>query len=996
MGCAALVAATAGAERLPARVYTTADGLANDRVDHGTRDARGYLWFATQDGVSRFDGQRFDSFGVADGLPAAETSDILAARDGVIWVATDAGVAWLDPASATGARFQPVGPRTEALALHEDEAGAIWAGTADGLLRVRDSGAPIAPARVPLADAHEPAIYRIASDARDHSLWLGTRQGLWHRTASGGLERYRVSPADQLDDRVMSLLLDREGRLWIGAVGPMLVVANVRPGGRLAPPGQPLWDVAARGQDLLRFAPHGWLRRNIFEDSRGTVWIGTTEELLRHDGAFHAVDGASLPIEHGLAPCVEDAAGNVWFGSNTQGLVRLAPGGLVAYDHRDGLDSDYLHGFVEPPGGPLYAITWRDGHVLDRFDGARFTAVRPRVPADVSRLAWGWGQTALIDRDARWWYPTSQGLARYPAGVAFEALATTPPELFVRPDQLPGRDVFRLYEDHRGDVWISTMSDNGLARWDRATGQIARIDGLPREVANAFAEDATGALWVGYEHGRLVRIDGVAPPRVFGAEDGLPPSDVVSLLVDHAGRLWIAHARAGVTLIEDPGAARPSVRRFTTAQGLGTDQAVSLVDDAYGRIYIGTSHGIDRLDPPTGRLTHFGTTDGLPNDYIYVAHRDRGGALWFGTKAGAARLIPPAPTPLPAPAATYLSRVAIAGSPQPLAVDGARRVELTLGPDDGQLDIAFTSPSFAVGDRPRFQYRFDGPDAVWSAPVAEREVHFARLAAGRYQFVVRAVSSSGTALEPATVAFEVLPHVWRRGWFLALCVAAVGLAAHRVYRARLRHALAIERVRTRIATDLHDELGANLSRIAILAEVANRRAAARQPLAEQVDTIGRSARELVDVAADIVWSTDPRRDDLGSVIVRLRQFAADVLEGRGMTWALEAPPEPGRIKLGPDQRRHLHLIVKEAIHNAAKHSAARHVAISIARAEAGLEVRVTDDGTGFSPTAPGASTGNGLANMRARAAEAGGTLAIHTRPGHGTTIVLRLRPRGLT
>jgi signal transduction histidine kinase/sugar lactone lactonase YvrE len=614
------------------------------------------------------------------------------------------------------------------------------------------------------------------------------------------------------------------------------------------------------------------------------------------------------------------------------------------------------------------------------------------VPADVSLPAWGWGQTALIDRDARWWYPTAQGLARYPAGVAFEALATTLPELFVRPDRLPGRDVFRLYEDRRGDVWISTMSANGLARWDRATEQIAQVDGLPHGVAMAFAEDTTGALWVSYSEGQLARIAAGAPPHALGPDDGLPPGEITALLIDRAGRLWAGHGSAGVTRIDDPGAAHPSMRRFTVADGLGTDQVVSLIDDTYGRIYIGTSRGLDRLDPETGHITHFDTADGLPNDYINVAHRDRTGALWFGTKAGAARLIPTAAAQPPAPPATYISRIAIAGTSQAIAVDGARHVALEIGPDDGQLDIAFTSPSFAVGERMRFQYRLDG-DPAWSTPVAEREVHLAGLAAGSYRFLVRAVSSSGATSEPATVAFEVLPHVWRRGWFLALCAAAIGFAVHRVYRIRLRHALLIERVRTRIATDLHDELGANLSRIAILAEVANRRAAADQPLAQEVDDIGRSARELVDVAADIVWSTDPRRDDLGSVIVRLRRFAGDVLEGRGMTWSLEAPPDPARIKLGPDQRRHLHLIVKEAIHNAAKHSEARHVAISIARTEGGLDVRVSDDGNGMSSSASRSRDGNGLANMRARAAEAGGTLAVDTGVGRGTTIALRLRPQ---
>jgi signal transduction histidine kinase len=136
----------------------------------------------------------------------------------------------------------------------------------------------------------------------------------------------------------------------------------------------------------------------------------------------------------------------------------------------------------------------------------------------------------------------------------------------------------------------------------------------------------------------------------------------------------------------------------------------------------------------------------------------------------------------------------------------------------------------------------------------------------------------------------------------------------------VQHLVAVERVRTRITTDLHDDLGAGLSRIAILSEVAARGGGARG-VDEVVGDIGKSARELVDVASDIVWSTDPARDDLGQLVVRLRGYAADVLEGQGIAWTLRAPPEPGALKLDPYQRRHLDLIMKEAIHNAARQPA---------------------------------------------------------------------------
>jgi signal transduction histidine kinase len=203
----------------------------------------------------------------------------------------------------------------------------------------------------------------------------------------------------------------------------------------------------------------------------------------------------------------------------------------------------------------------------------------------------------------------------------------------------------------------------------------------------------------------------------------------------------------------------------------------------------------------------------------------------------------------------------------------------------------------------------------------------------------------------------------------------------------VQHLVAVERVRTRIATDLHDDLGAGLSRIAILSEVAARGGGARG-VDEVVGDIGKSARELVDVASDIVWSTDPARDDLGQLVVRLRRYAADVLEGQGIAWTLRAPPEPGALKLDPYQRRHLYLIMKEAIHNAARHAGATRVDVEVRRGGGALEAVIVDDGRGLDASTPAA--GHGLRNMRARAALVGGTLTIDAPAGGGTLVALRV------
>lgn len=961
--CFWLLAATpARAEHWPTAVHGTAEGLANDHVDHGVFDQRGYLWLATADGVSRFDGRDFANYGEADGLPSAAIAGVAPARDGSIWAATDHGLAVLGPGAS---RFRTVVPDWTST-VFEDPTGTLWAGVGSGLVRVdRDHGSLIA---VPVRPGKQPLVMTMAYDPRDRSLWVGTDWGLVHRSATGAIDHYRVMPRADGDDRVFGITVDRHGLLWLGTVGTQIIAIPSRPGERLAPEDVSLVDLAMARPDWPHHVARNWARRGVFEDADGSIWIGTSGEVVRYDGhEFEDVTAELTGVGGGLAPIGNDVAGNLWFASETRGIVRFAPRGMVSYDEGDGVRGNNVHDFITGPDGALYVLSYDHGHVLERRDARGFTVVHPNVARD-PQLGWGWNQAALIDRDGRWWLTTGAGLARFPAGTTFEALATATPEFFERIGELPGRDMFRIYEDRHGDVWITVLGPLGIGRWDRATNTFHGVGAAwPHGLAYAYGEDASGALWVGFERGTVARWrDGAL--LVLGRDDGIPEASVMAVLGDARGRVWLATTGGGLLRIDDPAASHPHVRRYTRADGLASDQVQSLIDDEAGRIYVGTLHGVDRLDPATGAIVHLDAADGLPAIDVATSVRASDGSLWFGTPLGAARYVVSQDPPVVAPT-TVLEKV-------------SRPLDRPLGPDENQLDLAFSAPSFA--GPVRFQYRINA--GAWSPPSPERALHFAQLEPGSYRIEIRAVL--GTAAGPAAaVAFEIRPPLYLRAWFLVLVALAVAAATYALYRWRLAHLLAVERVRSRIASDLHDEIGSSLSRISILSELASRRAAAREDVHPQIRVIGTSARELLDAASDIVWSTDPRRDDLGSVIVRLRAFASDVLESRGIAWTLDAPPDPDRIKLDPERRRHVYLVLKEAIHNAARHSSARRVDISIRATGTGLVASVRDDGSGFVENAlPG--TGNGLANMRARAAQAGGNLEIHHDAG--TEIVLRL------
>jgi two-component sensor histidine kinase len=348
------------------------------------------------------------------------------------------------------------------------------------------------------------------------------------------------------------------------------------------------------------------------------------------------------------------------------------------------------------------------------------------------------------------------------------------------------------------------------------------------------------------------------------------------------------------------------------------------------------------------------------------------------------------------PPAILINRLFIDGIQRPISELGETELSgLVLDPNQNQIQIDFLSIDFSAGGTVRYQYMLEGAGGEWSAPISQRSVNYANLRHGAYTFKVRAINSDGVVSERvAQLSFRILPPVWQRWWFITLSALAAALVIYFTYRFRVRRLVELERVRTRIATDLHDDIGASLSRMAILSEVVKRQTGSNgEQSSAMLTEIADSARGLVDSMSDIVWSIDPRRDDLRNVVQRVRQFASDVLEARGIEWDFRVPEELNRVRLDPEQRRHLYLIFKEAINNIARHADARRVSLYIGFDSRNLLCEIKDDGRGFVPKASGEEAsngrgGHGLPNMQSRAREIGGRLEINSKAGTGTQLKL--------
>ncbi len=333
----------------------------------------------------------------------------------------------------------------------------------------------------------------------------------------------------------------------------------------------------------------------------------------------------------------------------------------------------------------------------------------------------------------------------------------------------------------------------------------------------------------------------------------------------------------------------------------------------------------------------------------------------------------------------------VAGSAQTVADLGESFMRgFEFRPSQNQVEIDFVGLAFGAGETLEYQYRLDGADRDWQPMTLLRAVNYANLAPGRYRFLVRAMNAEGQfSPTPASVEFTILAPIYQRWWFVAIVAALVGLITYGLYRIRVRRLVELERVRTRIAADLHDDIGANLTKIGILSEVVRQQAKALDGrMAEPLSSIARISRESVASMSDIVWAINPGRDTLRDLTRRMREFAGEIFSNRNIEFELSAPASETYVKLGADVRRAVFLIFKEAVNNIVRHSDCDKADIELRVEGSHLVLTVSDDGKGFDATRE--TAGNGLASIRSRAASMAGEVEIGSREPSGTRVTLRL------
>jgi signal transduction histidine kinase/streptogramin lyase len=688
----------------------------------------------------------------------------------------------------------------------------------------------------------------------------------------------------------------------------------------------------------------------------------------------------------------EDHEGNLWVGAGSVGVIALRPSKVQTLDA-----PDHWQGRVV-----LSATTSRDGSIWVGSEGAGLYQFRDNhwkmfnESAGLSNL-YVW--SVSTDSQDRLWASTWGGGLFLKQGDRF----ITPPGL--ENVNVPMAATLQAAD---GAIWIGTASgliryQNGVVKW------FGEKDGLKLPDVRAIAEARDGTIWFGMLGGGLGCLrDGHL--KQFQKGDGLSSDYVQCLKLDEENALWIGTYGSGLNRLKDG-----KFSKITMANGLPNNFICAMEDDGRGNFWISSHNGIFRVaksslkDCAEGRTEAFtclayGKGEGMPSlecsgGLQPASCKLPDGRICFSTSKGLV-VVNPFDTKInQLPPPVVIEEIVANG--QLLARNPTGDAPLKIPPGRQRFQFHFTGLSFVAPEKMQFQHMLVGWDNDWvNAANDKRVAEYSYLPPSTYTFRVRACNSDGVWNETGTAfSFIVMPHFWQTWWFrVAIVLFSGGLIAGTVLvitRRRMHRKLgelhrerAIERERTRIAKDIHDHLGANLTRISLLSQSAHGELGNTAQAAAQLDRIYDTSRELTRSMDEIVWAINPQHDTLDSLASYLGNFAQEYLVPLKIRCRLEVPLHLPAWPITAEARHNIFLSFKEALHNVVKHSGATEVSVFLNTDSAGFTLIVRDNGKGFNPlTVPARpGRGNGLKNMRQRMEKIGGQCEIHSQPGTGTEV----------
>ncbi len=992
---------------------TTDDGvgLASNDISSLYQDKKGYMWVGTANGLQRFDGSKFIQFSTdkegSEALPHSTVSQIIPAPNGNLIIAfvslREFGL--FNPSEFTYQRItfnldQPLPARAE-FWLWRDSHGDIYMNVLRyGMLRYDAQTNSFTHSNffnlpkgwtVHLAGVHE--------DVAKQQYWFATDSGIciYDKPSKQTFTRHNnprnlpILTNALLQDRMTQVYIDRQRRIWVFGWP------------RWGKGGQYKFCLDSTGsrfltQDTagLNTGPIGYTEySHFFETREGDLWIYGNGVLFSFDKLnkrFYysksqpGSENISITYEKVLS-LIEDRDGNIWIATD-QGLYFTSHGSgsfsVVNLKFNNKKDITSITDILELPNGDFWFASWGTGiKSIDSLFNRKENYVYANPPPA------NWTHTMRNDAKMPWGLCRESKTGKIWIGCSGGVLLIHDPiakaTAYLTPEVVNFSTIRYIAEDARGDLWISTQAGR-LIKW--SNNQFELVADLGTIIYKVFF-DKQGLMWLATHEKGLYAMN----PQTGGVLQHYTANDKKNRLYSNTGydieQLNDSIIVYGAGALNFVNKKSKTASLLTYVDGLPSNTIKRLRTDKNGFLWIITANGLCRYNPRNNRITPYGRKDGivLAEQTSVADYRCSNDCLVFGGSNSVVMFNPDVfLSTLPPPDVTITDfRV----FNQFLPVDSIMNApQITFNPDQNTFGIYFATLSFMQGDKLTYYYKMEGIDKDWIKADRAYFVNYSLLPPGKYTFKIYCENIEGLrSVNTTAISIFIKPPFWRTMWFYCSILFAIALLAYAVHDMRVTKLLAVEKIRNRVARDLHDDMGSTLSTINILSSMAKTKMSTDAvKTAEYLSKISDNSQRMMEAMDDIVWSIKPTNDSMQKIIARMREFATSVLEAKDIGLQFLADEEVYDIKLNMEARRDFFLVFKEAINNAAKYSKAEKVVVNLTAKNKKLTLSVKDDGVGFNVAK--ADGGNGLGNMQKRADAMKGTINIDSKPGQGSQVTV--------
>ncbi|MBC7829638.1 MAG: ATP-binding protein [Chitinophagaceae bacterium] len=1013
-----------GVSNLPARAQSGSVSFRNININEGlsqssvvdiAADNAGFLWFATQDGLNRFDGKDFlvfkKNFDDITTTTGSTTGKLAVGNRNDLWIITSGG-------------------KLERMNLYDQTMIAV----------------PM------LNGIRLPPVSCIYPD--DDNLWIGTEmQGLFiYNLTTKNLLHYTTeadSPIKLNSNQIQEIFEDKQSRKWILTANGASVFN----------------DIHSIDKTLLNLPDNDQKKiisfSSMAEDSRNTLWMGTYGKGLflrrKNDSAFHGFTGynsvTKLPENLTIFSIMADQFNRIWIGTYGQGLFVISPDDEsithILSDKKNSLSLGYndVLSIRQDKKGGIWIGT--DGGGVSYYDRRlnNFTLFSTsNLPEDVSIEQI---RSITVDKEGGIWVGTSNnGLTLLgPSDKYAETIHFLP---YKQSISNPER-IVSLLTDEEGDIWVGTQG-NGLLIIDPKTKKIKR-QFYPDSTARLKIPDhtiwcmhaaANKNVWIGTRNAGLSLINkqtGIVKNYMYhpGSNNSVAENNVRKIISIDDTTLCIGYEKKGIQFFNT------RQNRFFNIPALEASwQSEITVKTLYFNdhvLWIGTlGKGIITYNIKTKEVNFIAEEHGLTNHTIYGIVPDKNGSLWLSSNKGITRFMPPANLKLvnrshfmvfsvedglqsnefntgayyrsskgllyfggikglnvfdPAkmfitnqPINTVIIHATINNQPFNGDTNIIYKKTLLLKHHNNSLSFNFAALDFVSANKLSYYYQLSNYEKTWINAGNRNYASYTNLPPGEYIFKVKASNDIESSKDPVTtLTIIIAPPFWKTWWFIVLCITAILGVLYGLYRYRINQLIELQQVRNRIATDLHDDIGSTLTNISILSELSRKNMQNQEQTKNFLNRISEEVYFSNQALDDIVWSINTSNDTLEQTVARMRRYAAEMFDGANISYTLHLDEQFEQYKLNMDQRRDCFLLFKEAINNIYKHAKAKNVSIKVSVERSQLHMEIRDDGKGFDTST--VTNRNGIKNMQSRITKRKGSIKIKSEEGKGTFTELR-------